>query len=312
MDNQAFGTRIPTTQYASDVREGWGSSPYIWQGQVSLQQQLMPNVGLTVGYFRTSYGNIYATDNLSVTRSDFDPYCITAPSDSRLPNGGGYQVCGLYDVSRAKFGAVNNQIVFAPDNSQIFNGVDVLMNARFPRGISLRGGLATGQTVTDNCSTPDAPSIYCRQTVPWAGQTEVKFNVIYPLPFWSLQTSLNYQNLNGIPVQANYNATAAEIAPGLGRNLAACPTATGACTARVTVPLLVPNSVRENRGQQLDFRLSKKLKIGGARLQANFDIYNLTNQADVLTEQATYGAVWTQPTSILTGRLIKFSGELTF
>ena len=45
-----------------------------------------------------------------VTPADFSPFCITAPTDSRLPGGGGYQVCGLYDVSPAKFGQVNSVI----------------------------------------------------------------------------------------------------------------------------------------------------------------------------------------------------------
>ena len=33
---------------------------------------------------------------------------MTAPADSRLPNGGGYTLTGLYDVSEAKFGATDD------------------------------------------------------------------------------------------------------------------------------------------------------------------------------------------------------------
>ena len=46
------------------------------------------------------------TDNQLVTPADYDPYCVTAPVDTRLPGGGGYQVCGLYDIKPAKFGQV--------------------------------------------------------------------------------------------------------------------------------------------------------------------------------------------------------------
>ena len=49
-----------------------------------MQHELMPNVGLTFGYFRTWYGNFRVTANDALTPSDFDSYCITAPTDSRF------------------------------------------------------------------------------------------------------------------------------------------------------------------------------------------------------------------------------------
>ena len=54
---------------------------------------------MTAGYYRNWYGNFFTTDNTLVTPSDFSPYCVTAPADSRLPGGGGYPICGLYDVN---------------------------------------------------------------------------------------------------------------------------------------------------------------------------------------------------------------------
>jgi len=32
----------------------------------------------------------------SVNPAHFDPYRVSAPLDSRLPDGGGYPICGLY------------------------------------------------------------------------------------------------------------------------------------------------------------------------------------------------------------------------
>ena len=40
----------------------------------------------TSGYYRTWYGNFLVTDNLAVTPADYDHFCITAPTDSRLPS----------------------------------------------------------------------------------------------------------------------------------------------------------------------------------------------------------------------------------
>ena len=54
-----------------------------------------------------------------------------------------------------------------------------------------------------------------------------------------LQTSVIYQNFSGIENTATYTATNAQIAPSLGRNLAACP-AVGTCTATATIQLIQP------------------------------------------------------------------------
>ena len=49
----------------------------------------MPRVSLNVQYARRTYGNIRIMDDQSVTAADFDPFSMTVPTDSRLPNSGG-------------------------------------------------------------------------------------------------------------------------------------------------------------------------------------------------------------------------------
>ena len=97
-----------------------------------------------MGYYRTWYGNITVTDNTLVAPGDFTSYCITAPKDALLPNGGGYPVCGLYDLSAAKVGQVSNLVTFASDRNKFYNGMDVLLNARFSGGRLLSGGFSSG------------------------------------------------------------------------------------------------------------------------------------------------------------------------
>src|SRR5207302_9254920 len=98
----------------------------------------------------------------------------------------------------------------------------------------------------------------------------------------------NLQNLKGIPVAASYIPTNAQIAPSLGRNLAACGTRVP-CTATASNPVFVgaaivsgvqliePNKTFEDRLTQVDLRFSKIVRIGRTRLQGMFDIYNLFN-----------------------------------
>jgi hypothetical protein len=302
---------------ADEIRTGWNVSPYIWSDSVSIQHELLPKVGLTLGYFRTVYGNLTATDNVLVTPADYSEYCATAPTDSRLPNGGGYPVCGLFDISRAKFGQVSNVVVNSDKfgtRTQVFDGIDFLVNARFGAGGLVSGGFSTGRTVTDDCAAPDFKPQFCRNTLPFAGQSEVKLSAVYPLPWWGVQVSGVYQNVPGIPVSATWVAPNSAIAPALGRNLAACPAATGACTATATIQLIEPGTAREDRNSQMDMRITKTFQLGRARIRGNFEVYNLFNSADVIIMNTTYSPTnsWLRPTSILAARLIKLGGQIDF
>src|SRR4029077_13327988 len=103
-----------------------------------------------VGYFRTWWGNFTVSENAAVTPADFTQYCVTAPSDPRLPGGGGNQICGNYDVSPARFGQSQTLVTLNNNQSQVYNGVDATVNARV-KGLYVNGGLSTGFTSTNMC-----------------------------------------------------------------------------------------------------------------------------------------------------------------
>jgi len=78
-----------------------------------------------------------------------------APLDPRLPGGGGYVVGNLYDVNPDKFGVTDNYRTYSPaygNISQVYNGVDITVNARLRNGLQLQGGTSTGQQVIDSCA----------------------------------------------------------------------------------------------------------------------------------------------------------------
>ena len=67
-----------------------GNRPTNWEASAALQHELVPGVSVSASYFRRWYQNLNFTENVAVTPADYDAYCITAPSDPRLPGGGGY------------------------------------------------------------------------------------------------------------------------------------------------------------------------------------------------------------------------------
>jgi hypothetical protein len=98
------------------ILKGLGTRPSNWQIGVTLQQEILPRVSLEVGYSRRWLQNFTVTDNLNVSPADFDQFNLVAPSDSRLPGGGGYTISGLYNVKPDKFSVpANNLRTYAPD-----------------------------------------------------------------------------------------------------------------------------------------------------------------------------------------------------
>jgi Carboxypeptidase regulatory-like domain len=344
--NQNFGGLNVTTRYADDALRGFGARGYNWDFTAEVQHQLSPGMSINAGYYRNWFGSFLVTDNTVVTPVDFSPFCITAPRDSRLPGGGGYQVCDLYDVSPAKFGQVNS-VVTQSDNfgklQRINDFLNVTLNARLTSGVQFGAGFDTGRSVNDACFDVDSPGAttaglpgnlvgtatgglstpvpftrttidgqrICRIVTPFEGQTQVKGYATVPLP-WDFVVSAVFQNISGPTITATYAASNAEIAPSLGRNLAACGTRV-VCTSTAQVPLIAPQTMFDDRLSRLDLRVAKRFALTPrVRLQGNFNIYNVFNGSAISTLNTTYGPLWLQPLLLQDGRMVQFSGLLTF
>jgi hypothetical protein len=333
LNNTQFGLNNPNaSQFDANTLVGYGARPYNWQTSAQVQHQLRPNVALTAGYFRTSWGGLLQLANTAVGPADFSSYCVTAPLDSRLPGGGGNQICGLYDVNLAKFGQTTLVTSRVPSGSQIevYNGFDAAVDVRLPKNFNVNGGVNTGRTETNNCSvvngnpqiafagatsavglgalpatTAPRSNAFCDVVPPWSAATQVKVSGTIPLPY-QFQTGITYQNLPGIPYYSTFVFNNAAIAPSLGRNLSSGANGT------VTVDLIAPQTQFEDRIQQLDVRFARNFTFSGKRFEPEFDIYNALNASPILSVNNSYSAAWRTPTQILAGRLLKFGVKITF
>ena len=339
ISNTNFGrVNANATRYADEAIHGWGVRDYLWDVAAEVQQQLGPGISLTGGYYRNWYNNFLVTDNTDVTPSDYNPFCITAPSDSHLPGGGGYQVCGLYDISPAKFGRVTNLVTLADHYGKetfVSDFFNLTLSTRLKSGAQFGVGFDTGRTVNDACFDVDSPGAgaaanlpgisrtptpftsttvngekICRAVTPWAANAQFKANGTYPLPA-NFAISGTLQNVAGPVITANYTVPNALASVSLGRDLAACAGRTP-CTATIAVPLIAPQTMFEPRRTQLDLRLTKALGLPRGRLQVNLDVYNFLNASNVVTLNTNYGPSWLQPTSFLTGRLYEIGGQWSF
>src|SRR5207245_2745192 len=95
-------------QFDPDLLHGSGIRPSDWALGVSVQQQIFPRASVEAGYYRRSFtmfttgGTV--TDNLAVSPNDVSAFTLRAPSDQRLPGGGGYAVGPIYDLNPNVFG----------------------------------------------------------------------------------------------------------------------------------------------------------------------------------------------------------------
>lgn len=328
--NLAFGRPVISFRYDPEWAFGFQNRPYNWEFSAGVQHELVSRMSINVAYFRRIYGNFAVTDNTLVSRADFSPYCVAAPSDVRLPSGGGQQICGLLDLNPNKVGQINRVGTFASNFGEWvehWNGVDVTVNARMSK-LLLQGGLSTGRTFEDDCAVidqlPEWPALaggaltargsanstlYCRTQSPFL--TQVKALGAYTLPY-DIQVSGTFQSTPGPEVTASSTFVNAQIAPSLGRNLSSAATA--------TIGLVSPRTLYGERLNQLDFRVAKKFSIDRTRFQATIDLYNALNGNAILVQSNTYGATagatagsaWLRPQAILPARIVKFAVQVNF
>ncbi len=305
-----FGKRVPGTPVDPAITRGWGSRSYNWEFSTGVQHQLLPRVGLDVAYFRRSYGNQTLTVNRAVTAADYGTFCVTAPADSRLPNGGGYQVCGFRNINPDKASAATDNLsTFAKNHGRQIDftqSFDVNTSVRL-KAVMIQGGTSSSRQTTDNCEVlKNVPSggnlAFCHATGTFI--TQIKGFGAYTVPRIELLLSAVFQSYPGPALAANYVVPTAIAAQSLGRPLSGN-------AASVTVPLIEPRSLYGDRMNQFDLRFGKVLKAGRSRYQLNMDLYNLFNAAPVLTEATTLSNFRT-PTAVLPPRLFKVGVQYDF
>ena len=343
ISNSQFGGSRALTGFAAARAKGWNIREYANRISVALQHELLTGLTMDVSYHRTDWNNQEATINNATPAADYTEGCITAPTDTRLGTVSGQQVCGLWDANPNVFGLVDSERVNAKDvntsssdPTELFNGVDIAINAQFGNGGIMLGGVSVGRTRFDYCWNNALPNItqerqpanlprtagFCEITGDlWDGVgSQVKFQVVYPLAY-DFTVSGTFKALPGIPIPANFNASNASLAASLGRDLSACRGAVGAaCTAVKSVGLAPSTAysgnsaavLHDQRINEVDLRLTKGLTIAGFRLQGVAELYNVFHNRPAQGILTTYGSSWLLPRAILGGRLFKVGVQVDY
>ena len=154
VDDLNWGQQAAGTQVNPAVQEGWGIRNWDWQFSAGVQHEILPRVSVDVSYSRRWWGNFFVTHNRALTAADYDEVTLTAPSDPRLPGGGGYPVSFLVRNNLSVLGVSDPYYTTSKDfgdETHYWQGVDVTFNTRLANGVMFQGGTSTGRGANDTC-----------------------------------------------------------------------------------------------------------------------------------------------------------------
>jgi hypothetical protein len=328
---------VPTTQYSPDLLRGWGKRGYNDEVTFAMQHQLADRISVNGGYYRRTFGNATFTDDLRYDANSYDSFCITAPRDPDLPDGGGYQVCGVQDLKPSVFAQnlpANSLIRFSEDfggETNMYQGFDVNIDSRFRNGAFLKAGIAATARTFDNCNLlaagldavvaagaqgtetyPDGSSS-CRRE--YGYRPDFKASGSYTLP-WDVQLAGTFQFSRGIQNGgAGPSLTAAWAVP--SATAATIGARSWTSVASRTINLLREGSdYGKHNLEQLDLKLAKRFTIDKVRLRVDFDLYNVFNSSWPYTVNVAYSTAatgtWQRPTNVLQNRFFKLGGNISF
>ena len=337
--NAPLGSLNIAAKYDASITNGWGVRPNDHEVSAGMQHQLLPRLAVDFQFTRHAFGNFFASQNTAQPpATSYSSFCVMAPADPRLPNGGGNQICGFMDQNPSTFTTSPFYLVQRASNfgdvSDVYTGYDFNANARLPRGGFVSGGTSIGHEITDICAVAGAASVsyapvagvlastagtllpftstatagaaatpstlYCRVEPPF--QADVKGLASYPLPWWGLTASATLQNRPGPQILARYTVTSAQV-QNLNRPLGVGTAAT---------QLIAPATMYGDRVTQMDVRFGKLFHTARGRVLASVDIFNVVNSSAILSLNTTYGTSWLSPTQILQGRLVKVGAQIDF
>jgi len=324
----------PSTTNDPATLTGWGVRPNDWQYNITVQQQLIPRVSLDVGYSHRWFKGVTVTDNVLRGPGDYESYTVIAPSDPRLPDGGGYPIQIFVPTAAAAAIAAQNLVRFetdfGPERDNHYDGVDVTLNARLKQGLTLQAGTTTGRSVVNRCDTQgliDSPDLRdCATNNPF--QTTLRGLASYTIPKIDVLVSAT---LRSQPVQllsANLNLPNTCIGWVGGTAQTGCPqfaqgTVLGllgrlpaGSLSNGTTTIAIDDNMRQlwddSRRTQIDMRFAKIFRFGRTRTDVGVDVSNLLNTNYATARDTTYqivnttvpGGTWNNPTTIYTPRFV--------
>jgi hypothetical protein len=276
-----------------------------WEESISVQHELFPNVSITGGYYRRQFYDQEWTRNLAVDPDrDYTPFTIVGPTHPNLPGGGG-EIITLYNLNNDKRGAVEEITTYSTNNTRVYNGFEMSINARLGNGFAF-GAVTHERTAVDNCtdledSNPNNRR-FCKRVPPF--RTLYKGSVGYRLPY-DVQLAGSFQARPGIAIGSDYAVTSAISVANGGRPL------TGGISS-ITVNLIDPTTTFYDYVYTNDITVSRIFRFGRTRIRGFMEVFNFLNNSTIYTRNETFGSQFFNPVDLVESRRLQFGAQLDF
>ena len=297
----------------------FGDYPRTWnlENGVELQHEVFRGFSAAASVFRGGFRNLTTTVNQSWSVADYTPFTFYDPRTGQpLP---------VYARSvAASQRPTRNLDTYDPERRQEYNSVALNFQWRIPGGGQLFGGGTLERERQKACTSPDDPNyLAVGSTTTFAGE---RFCDDFALDIpWKKQFKLSGTRSIGwgfelsMAFQSNQSPTSTRVMTvtrGATRYPAGCPapcpagqlimpTATfGQST--MTVLLDPQRATFVERINQLDFKLSRRFRIGRFSVLPVVEVFNLNNSDAIISYVSTnaLSATYLAPNSIMQGRML--------
>jgi hypothetical protein len=338
-----FGKAAGATIVDPGVLSGWGVRPGDTQYTATVQQQLLPRVSADVSFTHRVFHGFFVTTDLNkqaggvLTGSpagSYETYTLTAPQDSRLPDGGGYPITVYAPTAAANAVAAKPYLVRESDlgaeRDRHWDGFEINVNARLRGGLTTSLGSSTGRGVVNTCDTitlyasttapvtgsagPDPRG--CNNVEPW--QSTIRGLASYTVPKVGVLVSTTVRSAPSQLVTTTWQVSNSVVLAALG-HLPPGATATGTTTLALT-----DNENRlyvGGRRTTVDMRFAKILRFGRSRTDIGIDLNNVLNTNYATTYNSVFingtdntarpGGFLT-PTAIYNPRFVRLNFTVNF
>jgi hypothetical protein len=308
-----------------NLMSGWDTRRNEWQFGLGVQHEILPRLSGEVTYNYRKYSHLTDSDTVGLgcdyflggdpdacfdgimdyRHPNYDFFSFVAPTDERLPDGGGYTVKGIQNQNvRGQLPSLGNVTTIQEVLEYTWSGIDTNFVYRGRGGLRLSGGTSTGGSDRDTCRVDgDTPNVKgragneyrggCIIDNPW--QTNVRGTASYTVPWADVLLGVVYQSRPGAARVANWAVpfTAAIWEPGDADRATSggfFGTSTTTFNATQNVNLLDTGDLFSERISLWDLNLQKNIRFAGKRLNFGVNIYNVFNSDAVTGYNNTYTA----------------------